>query len=80
MSTNLHLRDCKRLISQRSLTPFSILAILIVHMSTGVIEPAVPMKSALLLGQALAALSLSKIQRMWPPFILAAGTLAPTLI
>ena len=36
--------------------------------------------SALLLGQALTALSLSTTQRTWPPFILAAGTLAPTLI
>ena len=45
MSTNLHLRDSKRLISQSSLTLFSMLAILIVFMSTGVIEPAVPMKS-----------------------------------
>ena len=53
MSTNLHLHDCKHLISQCSLTPFSMLAILIVCMSTGVIEPAVPMESALLLGQAL---------------------------
>ena len=67
-------------ISQCSLTPFSMLAILIVHMSTGVIEPAVPMESALLPGQALTALSLSTTQRTWPPFILAAGTLAPTLI
>ena len=80
MSTNLHLRNCKRLISQHSLTPFSMLAILIVHMSTGVIEPAVPMESALLLGQALTALSLSTTQSTGPPFILAAGTLAPTLI
>ena len=32
--------------------PFSMLAILIVHMPTGVIEPAVPMESVLLLGQA----------------------------
>ena len=47
MYTNLHLRDCKRLISQCSLTLFSMLAILIVHMSTGVIEPAVPMANAL---------------------------------
>ena len=52
MSTNLHLCDCKRLIFQCSLTPFSMLAILIFHMSSGVIEPAVPKKSALLLGQA----------------------------
>ena len=56
------------------------LVILIVSMSTGVIEPAVPMESALLLGQALMALSLSMTQRVWPPFIPAAGTLAPTLI
>ena len=56
MSTNLHLRDCKRLISQCSLTSFSMLAILIVHMSTGFVEPAVPMESALLLGQALTLL------------------------
>ena len=47
MSTNLHLRNCKRLISQYSLTQFSILTILIVRMSTGVIEAAVPMESAL---------------------------------
>ena len=80
LSTNLHLRDCKHLISQCSLTPFSLLATLIVHMSTGVIEPAVPMKSALLLGQASTALSLSTTQRTLPPFILADGTLAPTLI
>ena len=80
MSTNLHRRDCKRLTSQCSLTPFSMLAILIVYMSTGVIEPAVPMESALLLGQALTALSLSTTQRTRPRFILAAGTLAPTLI
>ena len=78
--TNLHLRDCKRLISQCSLTPFSVLAILIVHMSTGVIEPAVPVESALLLRQVLTALSLFTTQRMWQSFILAAGTLAPTLI
>ena len=52
MSTNLHLRNCKRLISQCSLTQFSMLAILIVRMSTGVIKSAVPMKSALWLGQA----------------------------
>ena len=31
-------------------------------------------------GQALTALSLSTTQRAWPPFILAAGALAPTLI
>ena len=80
MSTNLHLRDCKRLTSQCSLTPFSMLAILIVHMSTGVIEPAVPIERALLIGQALTALSLSATLGMWPPFILAAETLAPTLI
>ena len=55
-------------------------AILIVLMSTGVIEPAVPMESALLLGQALTALSLSTTQKTWPSFTLAAGTLAPTLI
>ena len=77
---NLHLRDCKRLIFQCSITPFSMLAILIAHMSTEVIEPAVPMESALLLGQALTAFSLSTTQRTWLPFILAAGTLAPTLI
>ena len=80
MSTNLHLRDCKRLISQCSVTPFSMLEILIVHMSTGVIEPAVPMESALLLGHALTALSLSTTQRTWPSLILAAGALALTLI
>ena len=40
MSTNLHLREYKRLISQSSLSPFSMLAILIVHMPTGVIDPA----------------------------------------
>ena len=68
------------LISQCSLTPFSMLTILIVHMSTGVIEPTGPMESALLLGLVLTALSLSTIQRMWPLFILAAGTLAPTMI
>ena len=62
------------------LIPFSMLAILIVRMSTGVIEPAVPMESALLLKQTLTALSLSTTQMTWPPFILAAGTLAPTLI
>ena len=56
--------------------PFSMLAILIVCMSTGVIEPAVPMESALLLGQALTTLSLSTTQRTWPSFILADGTLA----
>ena len=56
------------------------LAILIVHMSTGVIEPAVTIESALLLGQDLTALSLSTTQRTWLPFIVAAGTLAPTLI
>ena len=56
------------------------LAILIVDRSTGFIELAVPMESALLLGQALMALSLSTTQRMWPPFILAAETLAPALI
>ena len=39
--------------------PFSMLAILIVRMSTGVIELTVPMESALLLGQASMALSLS---------------------
>ena len=49
VSTNLHVRDCKRLISQCSLTPFAMLAILIVHTSTGVIDQAVPMESALLL-------------------------------
>ena len=49
------------------------------HVNWG-IEPAVPMESALLLGQALMALSLSTTQRTWPPFILAAGTLAPSLI
>ena len=76
-STNVHLRDCKPLISQCFLTPFSVLAILIVGLSTGVIEPAVPMKSSLLLGQVL---SLSTTQRTWPPFILAALTLAPNLI
>ena len=80
MFTNLHLRDCKRLISQCFLTPFSVLAIFIVRMSTEVVEPAVPMESALLLGQAFTALSLSTTQRTWPLFILAAGTLAPTLI
>ena len=58
MSKNFHLRDCKRLISHCSFTPFSVPAILIVHMSTGVIEQAVPMESALLLGQALTAVSL----------------------
>ena len=79
-STNHHLRDWKRLISQCSLTPFSILAILIVHMSTEIIEPAVPMESALLLGQALTALSFSMTQRTWPSFILGAGTLASTRI
>ena len=51
VSKNLHLCNCKRLISQCSLTRFSMLEILIVHMSTEVIEPAVPMESALLLGQ-----------------------------
>ena len=80
MSKNLHLRDCKRLISQCSLTPFSMLAILIAHMSTEVIEPAVLVESALLLGHALTALFLSTTQRTWPPFILAVATLAPTLI
>ena len=80
MSTNLHLRDCKRMISQCSLIPFSMLAILIVRVPTGVIEPAVPMESALLFGKALTALSLSTTKRTWPAFILAAGTLAPTLI
>ena len=55
MSTNFHVRDCKRQISQCSLTSFSMLAILIICMSTGVIELAVPMESALLLGQALTA-------------------------
>ena len=54
------------------------LVILNVRMSTGVIEPAVPMKSALLLEQALTTLSLSTTQKTWPPFILAAGTLAST--
>ena len=49
------------------------LAILIVHMLTGVIEPATPMENALLLGQALMVLSLSTTQRIWPLFILAAG-------
>ena len=78
--THLHQRVCKRMISQCWLTSFSMLAFLIVHMSTGVIEPAVPMENALLLGQALTALSLSMTQRMWPSFILAAETLAPTLI
>ena len=34
VSTNLHLCDCKCLISQGSPTPFSMLAILIVRMST----------------------------------------------
>ena len=38
------------------------------------------MESALLLGQVLTILSLSTTQSTWPPFILAAGTLAPTLI
>ena len=80
VSTNLPLCDCKHLISKCFLTPFSMLAILIVHMSTGVIEPAMSMESALYLGQALTALSFSTTQRTWPPFILAAGTLAPTLI
>ena len=61
-------------------TPFSMLAILIVRMATGVIESVVPTESALLPGQALTALSLSTIQRTWPPFILTAGTLALTLI
>ena len=41
----------------------SLLAILIVHISTEVIGPAVPMESALLLRQALMALSLSATQR-----------------
>ena len=66
MFTNLHLHNCKHLISQCSLTPFSMLVIIIVHMSTGVIEPAVPMESALLLGQALMALSLSMTQSFNP--------------
>ena len=60
--------------------PFSMLAILIVSMLTAVIKPAVSMESALLLGKALAALSLFTTQRTWPPFILAAGILAPILI
>ena len=89
MSTNIHLRDSKHLLSQCFLAPFSMLAILIVsmstgviesRMSTGVIEPTVPMESALLLGQALTVLSLPMTQRTWPSFILAAGTLTPTLI
>ena len=45
MSTNLHLRECKRLIYQCSLIPFSMLAILIVYLSIGVIEPAEAEKS-----------------------------------
>ena len=60
----LNLRNCKRLISQCSLTPFSMLEILIVHMSTGAIKPAVWMESALLLEEALTALILSTNQRM----------------
>ena len=68
MSTNLHLRDCKRLISHSSLIPFFMLTILIVRMSSEVMKPAVLMESALLLGKALTALSLSITQRMWPPF------------
>ena len=68
MSTNLHLNDCKRLISQRSLTPFSMLAISIVHVSTRVIEPAVPMENALLFGQALTALFLSTNPKDVPTF------------
>ena len=56
------------------------LAILIVRLSAEVIEPAVPMESALLLGQVLMALSLSTTQSTWPLLILADGTLAPTLI
>ena len=40
----------------------------------------IAIENDLLLGQALTSLSLSTTQRMWPPFILAAGTLAPTLI
>ena len=75
-ATNLHLHECKRQISQCSLTWFSMLAILIVHISTAVIEPAVPMENALLLGQASTALSFSTTPRTWPPFILATGTLA----
>ena len=59
--------------------PFSVLAILIIRMSTEVMESPVPMESALLLGQALTALSLSTTQRTWPPFILATGTLTPDL-
>ena len=74
--TNFHLRDCKCLISQCSLTLFFMLGILIVCMSTGVIEPAVVMGSALLLGQALLALSLSTTQRTWPPFMLSGETFA----
>ena len=58
----------------------SVLLILIVLMSNGFIEPAVPMESTLLLDQALTALSLFTTVRTRPPFILAAGTLAPTLI
>ena len=50
------------------------------RMSTGVTEPTVLMESVLLLGQALTALSLSTTPTTWPLFILAAGTLAPTLI
>ena len=57
-----------------------VLVILIVRISTGVIELAVPMESALLLGQALTTLSLFTTQRTWSPFILEAGTLAPTLM
>ena len=53
-ATSLNLRESKHMISQCSLTPFSILAILIVHKSTGVIEPAVPIENALLLRQARA--------------------------
>ena len=64
------------------LIPFSTMAILIIRMSTGVIEPTVPMEFALLLGQALTeeAFFLSTTERTWPRFILAAGTLALTLI
>ena len=81
MSENLHLRDCKCLIYQCLLNPFFMLAILTVQMLlTGVVEPKVPMESALFLGEALTALSLSTIQRTWLPFFLATGTLAPTLI
>ena len=70
-SANLHQHDCKPLISQCSLTPVFLLAILTARMLAGAMVPTVRMESV---GQVLTALHFFITQRILPASILAART------